>query len=261
MKNRFYSVVLLLLLFNLVSCEKKNSQTEYTNVGSKNDTLNVEKIIEKEDSCKVSLKSLIITSSLKNPFKDRLNVDIESKDKSKVTIRLFVETPDGENTENNIGWLVMDLQNKRLLDITADLENPIVLDYKIDFWNLVIDCYCKIKSDEEIVVSQQNLTQIDSTYSDSPEEIVYQNTSISKVYADLIANKDIEDVDELLVSFPKTSKNITLSQNKNGINSINYLIKDEISIITIYYDGGVNEIRLEKLKNNSVKRSIFHSAD
>jgi len=253
--------MLLLLLFNLVSCEKKNSQTKNNNVDNKKKPLNVEKIVEKDNNCKVSLKSLIISSSLKNPFKDKLNVDIDSKDKSKITIRLFVETPDGENTENNIGWVVMNLQNKRLLDITADPENPIVLDYKMELWNLVSDCYCKINYDEKIVGSQQNLSQIDSTYSDSPEEIIYQNTSISKVYADLITNKDIEDVDELLVSLPKSSKNINLSQNKNGINSINYLIKDEISIITIYYDGGVNEIRLEKLKNNSVKRSILHSAD
>jgi len=107
-------------------------------------------------TCSESLTSLIRNSNIKSSFKERLSPEIEERNEEQIKVSLNVV----DHTQKNIiGWVIIDLKNKKLLDITADDHDPIVLNYRTDDWDAFLICI-GIKAEEvgENLVSS-NLTK------------------------------------------------------------------------------------------------------
>lgn len=90
------------------------------------------------------------------------------------------------------------------------------------------------------------------------EECILVNNSIEKVYNDIIKNNEINESEYMLKSIPK--KNQIIKVDKNGLINIEYKINSDKLDIEFNYEGGVNSIKIEQIKEN-VKRTIIHSAD
>ncbi len=90
------------------------------------------------------------------------------------------------------------------------------------------------------------------------EVCTFTNTNIEKIYKDIIINNEIEESEYLLKIIPK--KNQIIEVDNNGLMNIEYKINSNKLEIEFDYDGGVNTITIEQLKEN-VKRTISHSAD
>ena len=119
-------ILLLISLFIINSCK-----------GQKEDKL----IIIKKNDCHDILKEFVITSNITNPFKNKMDVEIEDIDSNKATLKLFVK--DNITNENTVGWLVIDKKQQKLLDITNDIEHPQNLIYKKKIWENIMECYFK----------------------------------------------------------------------------------------------------------------------
>jgi len=107
-------------------------------------------------TCSESLTSLIRNSNIKSSFKERLSPEIEERNEEQIKVSLNVV----DHTQKNIiGWVIMDLKNKKLRDITADDHDPIVLNYRTEDWDAFLICI-GIKTEEvgENLVSS-NLTK------------------------------------------------------------------------------------------------------
>ena len=123
------AIILSVIALIAISCgEAKKKQTE---------TIAENNIKEShtEISCDEKLKSLITTSSnFDNPFKDKLSVRIDSKENDIYSIELFVKDS-GENSENTVGTIQLNLNNNTLVDITDDVENGTPLKYNKELFD------------------------------------------------------------------------------------------------------------------------------
>lgn len=74
-------------------------------------------------------------------YGQKINIESSFDDKEQL-IRLFVFSPDGENTETSIGWLKVDKQQQKVFNITYDelnnkpqkFQNDIVAKYIKKCW-------------------------------------------------------------------------------------------------------------------------------
>ncbi len=92
----------------------------------------------------------------------------------------------------------------------------------------------------------------------SGEECIIKNSSIKKVYEDLIKNRKVDDSNLLLSQLPNTDKEIKI--DNNGVISIEYKVETKKIEISMLYDGGLTEILLEQ-EGKNIKRSIIYNAD
>jgi len=111
---------------------------------------------EMAHTCSESLTSLIRHSNIKSSFKELLSPEIEERNQEQIKVSLNVV----DHTQKNIiGWVIIDLKNRMLLDITADDHDPIVLNYKTDDWDAFLICIgIEIEEVAENLVSS-NLTK------------------------------------------------------------------------------------------------------
>ena len=102
----------------------------------------------KPADCNTRLKQLIVTCpNFKNPFQKELSARIEKSEGEVYTIELFVKSS-GESSTNSVGWVVLNVKNQTLIDITYDADDGIVLKYnKALYDSYLIDCL-KIKQAE-----------------------------------------------------------------------------------------------------------------
>jgi len=92
-------------------------------------------------SCDEKLKSLITTcSNLGNPFKDKLLARIDSKENNVYSIQLYVKDS-GENSENVVGSIRLNLNNNTLVDITFDDQNGTPLKYNKELFDSHANLY------------------------------------------------------------------------------------------------------------------------
>ena len=92
----------------------------------------------------------------------------------------------------------------------------------------------------------------------SGEECVFKNSQIEKVYSDIIKEQLVDESNYLLKNLP--IENINIDINKNGLMKIDYSISEKKIKIDMEYDGGLTEIKLERI-NNDVRRTIIYEAD
>lgn len=115
--------LLIILCCLLVSCLGAADSNKKKNV----ETCVVNNIAT--DSCAEKLRELIVTSTnFQSPFKDKLSVEISKANDNIYEIRLYVYDS-GENTENTVGWIQLNIENNSLIDITNDPEDGIPLQY------------------------------------------------------------------------------------------------------------------------------------
>ena len=258
-------ILLAILLISNLSCKKidekivqKKSISNLESIQvidtTKKEINNTEQIIE---DCSKTLFDLIISSNIKSPFKNELKIEIESQNIQNIKFRLFVE-----DSNNTIGWIIFDAENKRLLDITNDIENPEELKFETKKWNNVIDCFFKKNKSYYIEIgnksSETKNCKTTTIEMGEIEECIFINSSIEKIYNDIIKNSEIEESKYLLKIIPKKSSGVKI--NKNGLMNIEYKINPNKIDIEFNYEGGVNFVQIEQLKEN-VKRTITHSAD
>lgn len=99
----------------------------------------------KSGDCNSMLKQLIVTCpNFKNPFQKELSARIEKNEGEVYTIELFVKSS-GENSANPVGWVLLNVKNHTLTDITYDPDDGVVLKYnKALYDSYLMDCL-KIK--------------------------------------------------------------------------------------------------------------------
>lgn len=99
----------------------------------------------KSDDCHSKLKQLIVTCpNFKNPFQKELSARIEKNEGEVYTIELFVKSS-GEKSANPVGWVLLNVKNHTLTDITYDPDDGVVLKYnKALYDSYLMDCL-KIK--------------------------------------------------------------------------------------------------------------------
>lgn len=261
MKKKY---LIIILFFINLSCKKEEKTIDQKFVISNQnvqpkviDSVKVEKD-SNSNTCLTLINELIKTSSIQNPFKKTLNVEIDDNNGVYMKLRLFNKELEQENT---IGWVIFDAENMRLLDITNDIENPTKLTFNNQLWNKVIKCsFSDNKSyyleDDNIKLKKENCKTITKDM-ETIEECTFENTTIIEVYKKIILEKVLEDSDFLLKSLPNVSQNLEI--NKNGLMNIEYKIASNKVEVTINYEGGVNIIEIQQIKNKSI-RKIIHSA-
>ena len=162
MKKLYYIIIAL----TFISC-KKYSKEEI----KKTDTIEVTKIQEEKtkqkEDCYDYLTELVRSSNF--PFKDwnitpdKINLIIDEDNKHIIRAKLFFET----NGTGTIGWIEYNINNKILLNTSANLEKPEKLNFKLD-WALSLEkCLGIIHSEK----NKKKLTDItlENIYNDASE--------------------------------------------------------------------------------------------
>ena len=241
------------------SCKKQNNISEVKQNNTFDKKLEIRVSNKKIDDCKVLLQKLVSTSTLQNPFIKNLDVEIDKIDEKKMTIKLFDNL---DKEQNAIGWIVIDVTNKKIFDITNDIENPIVLEYDDSLWNKMIDCYFNSNKlfKKDITENLKKVNCQNTQLDDGQMQVcVYLDTSLEKVYKTTIEKSEINDSENLPINLPL--KNETKNIDKNSLISISDSIFSKNKIqFEFLYEGGVTTLMLEQNGKN-VKRTIIYSAD
>ena len=193
----FISIILLITL----SCKKE----ETTKIKQLNP-----KVIT-DENCNITLKSLINNSNIKTSFKERMFSSIDNEENEKLTIKLFVKSLGGENNENTIGWIIIDLAKKELLDITNDIDEPVILKYKNTDWDNFIKCYKTPKTSKTMNTEKIQFTQL---FNDG-SNIEFSPTELSSDKAEI---KEFKNRLELFLQDNELKNNF---DNDNLLKSIN----------------------------------------
>lgn len=132
-------ILLSLSLLMIASCTSNKANKQNTQVKDSDSESKKVRDAPVTDLCNESLKTLVTNSSFKSPFKD-LRVAIENQEEHTIKVRLYVRSGDGQNTENVVGWLLVDLNKRTIKDITNDQENPANITYLSKDWDNLINC-------------------------------------------------------------------------------------------------------------------------
>lgn len=197
-------ILLLISLFIINSCK-----------GQKEDKL----IIIKKNDCHDVLKELVISSNSTNPFKNKMDVEIEDIDSNKATLKLFVKE---NNNENTVGWLVIEKKQQKLLDITNDIENPKNLIYKKKMWENIMECYFKDtnkKNHKMNVIKFSDLFNEGTNIKFSPNDLKTNN------------RQEVTDFKNKLELYEKQHPDLASFDIKN----LSYLINNETFFDLQYY--------------------------
>lgn len=95
----------------------------------------------KPEDCSAKLKQLIVTcTNFKNPFRKELSARIDKQEGEVYTIALFVKGA-GESSENPVGWVMLNVKARTLIDITYDAEDGVALKYdKAQYDSYLSEC-------------------------------------------------------------------------------------------------------------------------
>lgn len=248
-------VFILLTVFGLVffnACKKHN-----IDIDRKSKDVISEPVIKKNvnNECIVLLKTLISKSSIKNSFVKNFNISIDDDKNIKMTIKLFNES---DSSDNAVGWIIFDAPNKRLLDITNDIENPVKLKFDSIVWNKIIDCHFKSDSLFKIINPLTSECSDNSTEDGMEQVCIFKNISIEKVYQKTRGESEIDYANLLFANLPEHSMNQEI--NQNGLISIHYQVTSKKTEIEFLFEGGITTLIFDQ-QNTDVKRTVIYSAD
>lgn len=252
MRNNMVIIqILLMVLF--MACKKQDNIATIQQSNKIEGVLN--EIKSHDNDCKVLFKKLIYGSSLKNPFMDSFDISMGEEEEGKILLKLFEQS---DAQENAVGWIIFDAKNKKLLDITNDIENPVELNYNIKLWNEIIVCYFNSNKDYKIFENEKTRCKDIPIEYGSQEECFFEDTSIQSVYEKMIKDAEMKESEFLVPNLP--SENTNKEINQNGLISVNYNISPNLIEIEFLFEGGVTYLVLEQMGKN-VKRTISYSAD
>ncbi len=260
MKNLFYYVTLFLLI--ITSCKEKN--IDNVKKDSKTELIKSDTIINKKLSCNEIIRKVIESSDLDLKIYKDYFVRIDEIENDSIKIKVYVENNLSDNpnekqiVESVIAWLLFLPNESKLLNVTADPDNPVDLKFKYNDINSICES-CNIKRNTVVNIAENAEDCKDvSLESGSGTVCILKSTNINDVYLDIIKEKEVEDTKYFLTKTPVTNQTVDI--NQNGLMYIEYVIKNENIDIIMHYEGGLTEVKLEKIDVN-VKRSIFYYAD
>ncbi len=257
MKKRTSLFVSFLAVLFLINCKQNKKQVE--DVSSRNVIESLEK--NSLNICEETLFKVVQSSNLDFRGIKNFFVRVESIEEDEITMQVYFENNLSDNVnqkqivESTIAWLLFLPNSNKLLNITADPENPENLKFKYH----VEDYFFKNCNIERKKIAKVSIDCIDlEVEMGSGQECLIKNTTIEKVYKNIILNKELADVRWFLEQLPKENKTLEIKQN--GLNTIEYFIDENAIEILMYYDGGLTELIIKKI-NNDVKKSIIYNAD
>jgi len=254
-------IYFIAILFLQLSC-KKIEHTENKIFIKEKDTIKV----EKDFSCDELIMQLVKSSNLNlKDYNDNFFVRIDGIKNDTINIHVYTENNLSDDSkqrqiiESTIAWLTFLPNEMRLLNITADPDNPIEVEFKYNNFNALYEA-CDVPPKKNIhptiSLNNEDCKEIDIEMGGG-RECILKNIDIQTAYEDLIKNEEVEESSYYLKNLP--SKNQTFEINKNGLISIEYQIDKTVKIIMLY-EGGTTEVTFEQL-NSNVKRSIYYYAD
>lgn len=260
MKNLFY--YLAFIFFLITSCKEKN----FENIKKENKTESIKRdiITNKNLTCNEIIRKVIESSDLNLKIYKDYFVRIEEIKNDSINIQVYFKNNLSDNpnekqiVESTIAWLLFLPNENKLLNVTADPDNPVNLKFKYNDLKLICES-CDIKRDTVVrrIDKREDCKDVVLEMG-SGRVCILKLTNINNAYLDIIKNEEVEDVKYFLTKLPL--KNKTVDVNQNGLMTIDYKIKNENINIIMSYDGGITEVKLEKIDLN-VKRSIFYYAD
>ncbi|MBS7231167.1 hypothetical protein KHA90_09025 [Flavobacterium psychroterrae] len=218
-------------------------------------------------TCEDIMFEIVKSSDL--DLKDYKNyfVRIERIENDSITLQVNIENNLSDNpkekqmVESTIAWLLFLPNEAKLWNTSADPENPVKVNYN---FNNLENIYKACNISKKEIASK---SKIDSTENKDCKEIVVEmgsgqeciirNSTLEKVYADIIKNKEVTDSKYFLNSIPTSNKVVEI--NKDGLIDIEYTIKKDKIEIVMSYDGGVTEVNIEKSNNNVVKKIVYNA--
>jgi len=265
MKNIF--IYLSAIFFISISCKKESAINETKNNYVRQEADRTLKN-NKKITCDDVIYNIVKSSDLNlNDYKNYF-VRVEDVKSDSITIKVYFENNLSDNpkkkemVESTIAWLLFLPNDDKLLNITADPENPTKVNYKMTDISVIYDL-CNIpkkkKDSDKLILDNNNEKEckIITVEMGKGEECILKNSNIQNVYSNIIKNEEVDDYKYLLTSLPKNNKVIEI--NKNGLLNIEYkVIKDKIDIL-FNYDGGVTEVIIEKKAENVLRRIVYYA--
>ena len=128
-------------------------------------------------SCEDLLDRLIKNSNFKSSFKDQLHAEIENRDGDQIKVSLHVIPSNSQPLDHIVGWIIIDLNGKKLLDITNDIQEPIELRYRAEDWSQLLICY---KADSDLPqLIESDLSESDYENSRADDQNLFLKDTIT----------------------------------------------------------------------------------
>lgn len=266
MKSIF--IYLFVIFFIAIGCKKEavNSKTK-SNV-EKLDTVSKVSEKQKELTCYEVINEVVKSSDLDlKDYKDSF-IRIEEVKNDSISIQVYFENNLSDNpndkqiVESTIAWLLFLPNEQKLLNVTADPENPTKVNYKFNHLDEIYkSCNIskkEVKKDLQIIdITKKKDCKNITVEMGKGEECLVKNSTIENVYLNIIKKEEVDDCKYLLHSIPKNKKTIEI--NKDGLMNIVYNIKKDKIEILFNYDGGVTAVNIDKKNNNVIKRIVYYA--
>lgn len=255
----------------LLNCQKAADKPEIKDEVQKTESSQTEKgaTHKSNPDCEEFFKKILLSSNLaalKN-YKD-IFIRIEDVSDDKIVLEVYVKNTDSDSptgtriTENTVAWLHFLPANDKLLDITSDPEDPMVLSFdknilKESEYRNICGLSEKELQNKVFVKADVLCKEIKGTMLRG-EECLISGASLEQVYEEMVQKSLVKDAQFLLKKNPKIAT--TQKINKNGIIDIKYMPGNNKIDIEMFYEGGITDIHLVK-KGQNVKRQIIYNLD
>lgn len=263
----------MIIFFTLLAlnCQKAADKHEITEGVQKPKNSETKKDLPKESNlnCEGFFKKIVLSSNLTalKSYKDNF-LRIEDISETKIVLEVYVKNTDTNSptgtriTENTVAWLHFLPDDEKLLDITSDPEDPMMLSFdksilkESDYRNICGLSEKKLHTKSSLTANVQ-CKEITGTMLQG-EECLIPAVSLETVYEEMIQKSLVKDAQFLVKKLPKIVT--TQKINKNGIIDIKYKPGNNKIDIEMFYEGGITEIHLAKQGHN-VKRQIVYNLD
>ncbi|MBD8082502.1 hypothetical protein [Chryseobacterium caseinilyticum] len=264
---------ILIIFFTLLilSCQKTPVKTEIPKAVKKIEHSETEKDLTEESNldCGGFFKKIVLSSNLTalKSYED-IFLRIEDISETKIVLEIYVkntgsDSPTGTRiTENTVAWLHFLPGEEKLLDITADPQNPVELSFDENIlkkYNYRKICGLTEKDSQTKTVLKSSIEcQEIKGVMMKGEECLIRNISLEDAYDEIIKKSLVTDAEFLLKKLP--AGNYSQKIGKKGIVEITYRLSQNKIDIEMLYEGGITEIHLMK-KDQNVKRQIIYNFD
>jgi hypothetical protein len=259
-------ILIIFFIFLVLSCQKTPDKTEIPKAVKKIENSETKNDVNKKDlvDCEGFFKKITLSSNLaalKN-YQD-IFIRIENVSDSKIVLEVYVKNSQGDRiTENTIAWLHFLPDDEKLVDITADPEDPIVLSSDENIlkkYNYRKICGLTEKDSQTKTVLKSSIEcQEIKGVMMKGEECLIRNISLEDAYDEIIKKSLVTDAEFLLKKLP--AGNYSQKIGKKGIVEITYRLSQNKIDIEMLYEGGITEIHMMK-KDQNVKRQIIYNFD
>ncbi|MCC9016445.1 hypothetical protein [Flavobacterium lipolyticum] len=278
----YFRATVFLVLLSLFSCKKeehqnhvinKEKKTEITDISAKVKNRNnwifckAVPLLKDEYVCDVEkFKSLIIDISgdsvfISNKYSDevyRSRILSESFFEHKYLLRAYQKILK-DDFKIILPNKIECIRNKKVYDKNSELDKYFQDAFFVDNYMFVesdgcVIAFAKSSKDKKSAAECEDV----AVEMGSGKVCTIKNTSLAKVYEEIISSKLVEKSSVLPKRIPMVDSIMNI--NKNGLIDVKFKVKSGKIEVVMNFDGGVTEIILEKEEKN-IKRSIYYYAD